>query len=82
MKLLTIKEVSEITKVKESTLYSWARKGIIPCHKLNGLLRFEQKEIEEWVKSAKIVPSVINIKPIRNNDIDAIIKRNIESVKR
>jgi len=85
MKLLTIKELSELTKVKVSTLYVWVSKGMIPSFKLNGLLRFDQKEIEEWIQNSKIKAVPISIpKPKHNRDvdIDAIVKRSIDSVKR
>ena len=84
MKILTVKRLSKILKVKTSTLYSWANKGLIPCHKLNGLLRFDRKEIENWVKKSKVVPvSMCELKPnhIEKKDLDLIIKTSIESIK-
>ena len=84
IELMNVKEVSEKIQVKESTLYSWASKGKIPCHKLNGLLRFDQKEIENWVKKSKVVPvSMCELKPnhIEKKDLDLIIKTSIESIK-
>jgi excisionase family DNA binding protein len=53
VKLLGIKEVSEILNVKPATLYQWAELGQIPCMKLNGALRFDIEEIMKWVKSCK-----------------------------
>ena len=84
MKILTVKRVSKILKVKTSTLYSWASKGKIPCHKLNGLLRFDLEEIENWVKKSKVVPvSILKLKPnhLERKDLDLIIKKSIESIK-
>ena len=49
--LLTVKEVAEILNCRPSTVYAWAKCGEIPCYKIGGLLRFDQKEIEEWIKS-------------------------------
>jgi excisionase family DNA binding protein len=57
MKLLTVKEVSEILKAKPSTIYLWAEQGIIPCYKLNGLLRFDETEVIQWIKSCKNNPT-------------------------
>ena len=51
--LLTVKEISEILKVKPSTIYAWAEQGRIPAYKLNGSLRFIEKEITEWILSCK-----------------------------
>lgn len=53
MKILTIKEVSELLRVKEKTLYQWAELGQIPCIKMNGSLRFDYDDIQTWVKSCK-----------------------------
>lgn len=57
MKLLTIKEVSEILQIKEKTIYQWAELGQIPCAKLNGALRFDLNDITRWIKSCKKEPS-------------------------
>ena len=83
MKLLTVKELSEITRVKESTLYYWASNGLIPSLKLNGLLRFDQKEIEEWIRSSKIISDkhLVPIKPAKSRDIEALTKKIIDREK-
>ncbi len=82
MKLITIKELSEFLKVKVNTLYSWVHTGTIPFYKLNGLLRFDIREIEEWVKNSKPVPCSPNIKLKRTTplDIDIIVKNAVEGV--
>ena len=51
MKIMTVKEVSELLKVKEKTLYQWAELGQIPCIKMNGCLRFDFDDLQKWVKS-------------------------------
>jgi len=56
MKILTVRELSQIIKVKEKTLYQWAELGQIPCNKLNGCLRFNLEEIETWIQSCKKEP--------------------------
>ena len=53
MKLIGIKEVSEILNVKPSTLYQWAELGQIPCYKINGALRFDIEDIMKWIESCK-----------------------------
>ena len=53
MKIMTIKEVSELLRVKEKTLYQWAELGQIPCIKMNGCLRFDLDDIQRWVKSCR-----------------------------
>jgi excisionase family DNA binding protein len=53
MKLLSVKEISEMLNVKPSTLYQWAELGQIPCIKLNGALRFDMEDINQWINSCK-----------------------------
>jgi excisionase family DNA binding protein len=53
MKLLGVKEISEMLNVKPSTLYQWAELGQIPCVKLNGALRFDMEDINQWINSCK-----------------------------
>ncbi len=53
MKLLTVKEVSEIIKVKPGTIYEWAVQGRIPSFKLNRLLRFSEDTILTWINDCK-----------------------------
>lgn len=40
-------------RAKPSTIYAWAEQGIIPAIKINGLLRFDEKEIIAWIESLK-----------------------------
>jgi excisionase family DNA binding protein len=54
--MLTVRELSQIIKVKEKTIYQWAELGQIPCIKLNGCLRFDLDDIEEWIKEYKKEP--------------------------
>jgi len=82
MNLITIKEVSAILHVKASTLYSWVHNGSIPFHKLNGLVRFDLDEIEDWVKSSKPAsPSPALVPTSTGPGIDRIIKNAIDSAK-
>ncbi len=53
MKILNIKELSDILKVKPKTLYQWAELRQIPFLKLNGALRFDFDDIEKWIRSCK-----------------------------
>ena len=53
IKILTCKQVAEIIQAKTSTIYSWAEQGIIPCYKINGLLRFEEDDILQWIRNYK-----------------------------
>jgi excisionase family DNA binding protein len=51
--MLTVKQVSELLQAKQSTVYAWAEQCRIPCFKINGLLRFDEREIETWIKACK-----------------------------
>lgn len=88
MKLITIDELSEYLKIKQSTLYSWASSSMIPSYKLNGVLRFDKDEIEEWVKKNKVEPfnpkQRIKLSDMQNKnvDINGIVKRAISEVKK
>jgi len=53
IKLLTVKEVSEMLCAKPTTVYAWAEQGIIPHLKLNGLLRFLEDDIFHWIALQK-----------------------------
>jgi len=56
MKLLTVKDLASILKAKPSTIYSWAEQGLIPCFKLNGLLRFSEDAVMSWITDCQKKP--------------------------
>ncbi len=53
IKILTVKQVSELLQAKQSTIYAWAEQSLIPSFKVNGLLRFDEDEIIHWLKGCK-----------------------------
>ena len=53
MKLVTVKDVSQMMNVRPSTLYQWAELGQMPCVKINGALRFDLEDIMKWIESCK-----------------------------
>jgi excisionase family DNA binding protein len=53
MKILTAKQVATLVQAKLSTVYAWAEQGILPCIKIGGLLRFDEDEVIELIKSCK-----------------------------
>ncbi len=83
MEFVTIKELSKFLKVKESTLYSWVHNGLIPYHKLNGLVRFDMEEIKTWVKAShkETQKQELHIVKKQPQDIDRIVKNAIEGAK-
>ena len=50
MKFLTIDDVSEMLQVTRSTVYNLKKRGL-PYIKLGKNIRFDQKEVIEWVKA-------------------------------
>lgn len=83
MEFVTIKEISKFLKVKESTLYSWVHYGTIPYHKLNGLVRFDMEEIENWVRASRKESQKKDLYVAKKHpqDIDFIVKKAIEGTK-
>ncbi len=57
-KLLTIDELAEVLSVKKSTIYQWIHLGLIPHMKVGRLLRFRERDIEKWLSSKQVEPSV------------------------
>lgn len=53
MKILTCKQVADLVQAKPSTVYAWAEQGLVPSFKINGLLRFDEKEILDWINRRK-----------------------------
>ena len=51
---LTIKDVSELLNVSETTIRRWLQDGKIPGYKLGHQIRFSRSEIENWVMRSKI----------------------------
>jgi excisionase family DNA binding protein len=48
-KLLTVKELSSKLNIHPNTIYKWRNQGRIPYIKRNGLIRFIQKDIDDWL---------------------------------
>ena len=48
--LLTLAEVSNFLRVKPSLVKYWVRKDRIPFIRLGRQIRFEEREIREWLK--------------------------------
>ncbi len=51
---LTIKDVSELLNVHETTIKKWVQEGKIPGYKLGNQIRFSRSEIENWVMRSKM----------------------------
>ncbi len=52
---LGIKELAEYLGIPKGTLYVWVCQKRIPYAKMGGLLRFDLREIDGWVKARSVV---------------------------
>ena len=50
MKLLTLKQVKEITQIPESTLRNWAKSNSFPAFKVGSSWRVDQNDLDIWLK--------------------------------
>ena len=55
-RILTIEEVSEMVRLKKSTLYTYVAQRKIPYIKLDWKILFDEDEIEEWINSRRVAP--------------------------
>ena len=58
---LKLKEVAELLKVSEKTIYRWVKDGKIPCYRINHQYRFRTDEINQWAVSNKYEIAEINL---------------------
>ncbi len=75
---LTVKELSQLLKIKASTLYAWVAQGKIPFYKTIGLIRFSSEEISEWLASKAHrdrQPIPLNLAGNGPGTLDALIAR-------
>lgn len=49
-KLLDINQLSRLLSVKPKTIYHWVHIDYIPYHRLGRLVRFSEREVEEWLR--------------------------------
>jgi excisionase family DNA binding protein len=54
MTLLTVKDMATRLQVKEKTIYAWASQGKLPCVKVNGVIRFDERAIEQWLQACHV----------------------------
>ena len=58
-------------KIPKSTLYRLAQQGRLPGHKVGRAWRFDQNEVDEWIKGGSTKPGVA----ANETDRDAIKSR-------
>jgi len=52
--ILTVKEVSELLKIHESTIYKTIREGRIPTFRIGSEWRFQKDQIVHWMAEQTI----------------------------
>ena len=53
MDFIKVKDVSEMTSLSPSAIYSLAKQGRIPHYKMASSLRFVKSEVTAWLADAK-----------------------------
>ena len=53
-KYLTIEDVSKVTTLAKSTLYSYVYYQTIPFLRIGGRIVFEEKELQNWIDKKKV----------------------------
>jgi len=69
---LTVRDVSELLKVSERTVYRWIKQETIPAYKIHDQYRFNRSEILEWATANKIGVSPELFHEPAENDKDTV----------
>lgn len=56
MELLTVDELAELLRLSRNRIILMARNGDLPALRLDGRLRFEATEIEDWLRQNRVRP--------------------------
>jgi excisionase family DNA binding protein len=48
---LSVDEIAEHLGIKRDTVYKWVAHKNMPAHKVGRLLKFQIKEVDEWVRT-------------------------------
>jgi excisionase family DNA binding protein len=62
LEMVSVKTLSQMLDMKERTVREWIAKRIVPYHKIGKLVRFNLKEIQEWLQRHRVEahePSVL-----------------------
>jgi excisionase family DNA binding protein len=52
--LLSPKELSKLLKVSKPYPYIMVKRGLLPCYKLGGLIRFKREDIEAYLERSRV----------------------------
>jgi excisionase family DNA binding protein len=48
---LSVDEIAEYLGISKDTVYTWVNERGMPGHKVGRLWKFQQSEVEEWVRA-------------------------------
>lgn len=54
---LSVEEIAEHLGIKRDTVYKWVKNKNMPSHKVGRLLKFQAREVDDWVKSGQAMPN-------------------------
>jgi len=85
LSFLTVKEMATRLQMKDKTIYGWASQGKIPCVKINGVIRFDAREIEQWLQKCHVpvgVPCTSSVSKRRRSatSVDHLIESATRAV--
>jgi PTS system nitrogen regulatory IIA component len=61
---LTVRDVAELFKVNEKTIYRWIKSGELPAYRFNSTYRFNRAELIEWATTRRMnVPASLVQEP-------------------
>ncbi len=55
-RLLTVPDVAAMLNISPKTIYMWCDLRIIPFLRINGSIRFDLAEIQQWLLTCKKAP--------------------------
>lgn len=48
-KLIGINDLAQLLGAKKQTIYKWVHEKYLPFHKIGGMVRFRESEINAWI---------------------------------
>jgi predicted DNA-binding transcriptional regulator AlpA len=64
--MLTARDLEALLKIDVKTIYSYVQQGLIPYVRIQSNVRFDKREILEWIAARRYTP-----KSARRDDADA-----------
>ncbi|MDP2753679.1 MAG: helix-turn-helix domain-containing protein [Nitrospirota bacterium] len=52
-KLIDVDELADYLRLKKQTIYNWLHQGKISGIKMGGVWRFDQREVDPWLRSRR-----------------------------